>query len=193
MLGCKSVTKKARFDGLLERQSLKEEDFDDANPEVAEAGESSSEEEADDERSTHEVIHGGSEDEDELAFDPLSFPIHRATLPPVVHFPATEALPPASGIPRSLDVALYMPWPASSASAEPLLEEDLMSEDTDTDALVEDLLDEEQLDEHDRRLEEACEESLWIEFGANPPKEAQPRPRKKRKRAAEDDGEESDA
>ena len=189
MLGCKNVTKKEHFDGLLARLGLVEDDFDNVDPEVAGAGESSSEEEADDEHGADEAIHNSSDAEDEVAFDPLTFPLHRATLPPVVHFPAAEASPSASGVPRSLDVAMYMPWPAPSASAEPLLEEDLMSEDTDTDALVEDLLHEEQLDEHDRRLEEACEESLWIEFSADPPQEAQPRPRKKRKRPADDDSE----
>ncbi|EPT05138.1 hypothetical protein FOMPIDRAFT_1021487 [Fomitopsis schrenkii] len=154
---------------------------------MAQATESSSEDEADDERDADEAAQDSSDAEDEVEFDPLTFPLHRATLPPVVHFPAAEASPSESGIPRSLNVALYMPWPASSASAQPPVEEDLMSEDTDTDALVEDLLDEEQLDEHDQRLEEACEESLWIEFGAVLPLE--PHSRKKRKRLADDDGE----
>ncbi|KZT73885.1 hypothetical protein DAEQUDRAFT_735175 [Daedalea quercina L-15889] len=195
LLGCKSITKKEHFEGLLQRLGLIQDDFDDMSSEQGEGGGDSSsedEDEANDEREADEGDQDGSdcEDEDGDEFDPLVFPLHRVIIPPIVHLPVAELPPSTSGVPRSLNVSLYMPWPASSASAEPPLEEDLMLEETDTDALVEELLDEEQLDEHDQTMEEAYEECLWAELEAVPPPEAQPRPRKKRKRLADDDGEE---
>ncbi|KAH9936191.1 uncharacterized protein B0H18DRAFT_1113622 [Fomitopsis serialis] len=193
LLGCENITKKEHFDKLLTRLGLVEDDFDDAYEEPDDGGDACSDGEADDEGQVDEVEQlEEEEEEEEEVFDPLRFPLNRAIVPPVVHFPAAETLPSASGVPRSLFVSLYMPWPASSASTEPPAEEDLMSEETDADALVEELLDEEQLDEYDRILEEAYEESLWTELAGTPPPEVWQRPRRKRKRSYDDDGEDDD-
>ncbi|KAH9841466.1 uncharacterized protein C8Q71DRAFT_737123 [Rhodofomes roseus] len=190
LMGCESINKKEHFDILLQRSGLAEDDSDGAPGEKDVAsGDSSSEDEADDEREADEVEQDDEDDEDEQVFDPHRFPLHRAVAPPLVYYPAAESSPSASGVPRSLDVSLYMPWPASTASAEPPAEEDLMSDETETDALVEELIDEEQLDEHDRLLEEAYEESLWTELAGSPPPEMQRRPKRKRKRSYDDDGE----